>query len=215
MSWTLYVLFSLFLNIFINNFAVIRTFFSLNIKDNFVIQKISFVQEDLKLELRDYNIKWEEQSKFHLTLRFLGNTDEKMAQTLIQELDGYNFGFDKIIFETKGIGFFPNPKFPNVIFLELTEKENPPDGEAGNSFKLAEKIESAVNKYGFERDKRFIPHVTLGRFRKGKRKRMERIPVMKIESFKIEMDSFYLMKSIMDSKGSTYSVIKEFHFKNQ
>jgi len=127
---------------------------------------------------------------------------------LIEELHGKDLGFNKIIFETKGIGFFPNQKFPNVIFLELSEKE-------GNSYKLTEVIENVVRKHGFERDKKFIPHVTLGRFRKGKgkRKRIDNIPLISAGDFKIEMDSFHLMKSMMNNKGSSYEKIKEFHFR--
>jgi 2'-5' RNA ligase len=125
---------------------------------------------------------------------------------LIEELYGKDLGFSNIIFETKGIGFFPNQKFPNVIFLELSEKER-------NSYKLAEEIENVVTKLGFERDKKFIPHVTLGRFRKGKRKRIDNIPLINAGDLKIEMDSFYLMKSMMSNKGSSYEKIKEFHFR--
>ena len=202
----------MYLSIFIDNFVkliftfAIRSFFSLNIEDSSLIEKISGIQENLKSELKEYDIRWEEPSKFHLTLRFLGNIDEKTAQTLIEELHGKDLGFNNIIFETKGIGFFPNQKFPNVIFLELTEKER-------NSYKLAEEIENVVRKLGFERDKKFIPHVTLGKFRKGKRKRINNIPLISAGDFKIVMDSFYLMKSMMSNKGSSYEKIKEFHFR--
>jgi RNA 2',3'-cyclic 3'-phosphodiesterase len=117
-------------------------------------------------------------------------------------------GFNRITFETKGIGFFPDPRFPNVIFLELSERDD-------NSYKLAEQIENTVRKIGFERDKKFIPHVTLGRFKKGKKQKIESVQELSTDNFQIDIDSFCLMKSIMSDKGSTYEKIREFHFKSQ
>jgi len=201
----------LYLCIFIDNFVKfictfdIRTFFSLNIKNSSLIEKISGIQEKLKLDLKQYDIRWEQPSKFHLTLRFLGSIEDKTVQTLIEEAEKYDFGFSKIIFETKGIGFFPSQKFPNVVFLELTDKEE-------SSQKLAELIERTVKKLGFDRDKRFTPHVTLGRFSKGNRKKIENIPEVSSAGFNIEMDSFCLMKSMMSNKGSEYFLIKKFFF---
>ncbi len=115
------------------------------------------------------------------------------------------FGFGKIILESRGIGCFPDKKFPNVLFLDLLDKD-------GNSIQLAEKIEDVVRKFGFEQGKRFVPHITLGRFRKGKRRRMDSMPEIEFGNFEIVFDSFYLMKSVMDSKGSKYYPVKKFYF---
>jgi 2'-5' RNA ligase len=185
----------------------VRTFLSLNI-NNTLKEKVSEYQADVKKALADYDIKWENPEKFHLTLRFLGDVFEDTLNKLSQDLEKTEFEFDKISFTSDSIDFFPNKRKPNVIFLGLKETKN-------YSEVLTNEIDRVIPKYGINPDKKFVPHLTFGRFRKENRKGIEEKIFPIIEHINFEFGSFYLMKSIMDFRGSQYFVLKEFLFKNK
>jgi len=180
----------------------IRTFISLNIEES-LKEKLKLIQSDVKDSLKNYPVKWTNSGNFHLTLRFLGNLEESLVNQLTKELSEIKPGFGKLKFNTLGIGFFPNPEYPNVVFIDLKEDGN-------NSGKLVEKIDSVINSYGIKPDKKFVPHITLGRFKHEARKKLTYHVNVKFENFELEFQSFFLMKSILKSNGPEYEVIKEF-----
>jgi 2'-5' RNA ligase len=184
----------------------IRAFFSLNVESS-VKEKAAEIQRKIKETFRDYPVKWEDPDKFHLTVRFLGDIEESEAELLIEKLNDTNFGFDKITYVTNGIGFFPNIRRPNVVFIGLEE-------EGSNSQILVDRIDKTMLEIGIKPDKKFVAHITLGRFRRENRKGAEGMEIMSIEPFKVEFESFHLMKSVLDYRGSKYFPIKEFYFKN-
>lgn len=193
----------------------IRTFLSLNLSGE-EISVFRKVQLDIKDTLivnkfvTESDIKWELPEKFHLTLRFLGSVDEDILSRLISVLDRLIFSFENLEFETEGIGFFPNIKFPNVIYAGLKEL-----GE--NTKELIEFIDKVIYKFYIKPEKKFIPHITIGRFRRDRKLKLmgaeeilsNQITIPKI---KIEFDSFYLMESKLTPQGSIYKPIQKFNF---
>src|SRR5205085_261817 len=134
-------------------------------------------------ELKASPVKWTDGDKFHLTIRFLGSLRTDIIEELIARLGEIKTGFNKLKFHTSGTGFFPNAKNPNVVFVDLNEDGN-------NSGKLVEEIDKVIETYGIKPDKKFVPHITLGRF---KHERKERLPGninIHFESFEIEFNSF-------------------------
>ena len=167
--------------------------------------KLKVIQDDVKLALNDYKVKWENPDKFHLTLRFLGDINEDKIDELIFVLDRLKFDFELLKFTSGGVGFFPNEKYPNVVFVDLAEKGN-------NSDKLVEFIDRIILNFGVKPEKRFIPHITLGRFSRDKRAKIDKPINVKTEPFEITFDSFHLMKSNLGPKGSVYESLHEFKF---
>lgn len=75
---------------------------------------------------------------------------------------------------------------------------------------LAEKIRKIVNSYGFKLDHEFKSHITVARFRK-------KISIINTEELSTDMmnaefqiDSFYLMQSILTPAGPLYSKLDKF-----
>ena len=182
----------------------IRTFLSLNTESS-LNPKLKAVQDKLKLALGDYPVKWDNSDKFHLTLRFLGDIKDDKVSELAFVLDRLKFEFETIKFTAGGVGFFPNPKYPNVVFIALEE-------HGSSSKQLIEFIDRIILNFGVRPDKRFIPHITLGRFSRTKRTKIEKQIDITVEPMEIEFDSFYLMKSNLTPSGSVYEVINEFKF---
>ncbi len=182
----------------------IRTFLSLNIRSS-LIKRLEAVQNDVKAALKDYPVKWENPNKLHMTLRFLGDTGIDKISDLVFTLDRLKLDFESMKFTANSVGFFPNPKYPNVVFISLDEEGN-------NSAKLVEFIDKIIFNFGVKPEKRFIPHITLGRFRRDKRIKIENPVIINVEPIEIEFDSFYLMQSTLTPEGSVYETISEFKF---
>lgn len=175
--------------------------------DGSYISSAAAVQLSLKGALHGISVRWEDPAKLHLTLRFLGDIGIGHIDELAGVLNRLKFDFEKINFEACNIGFFPNQKFPNVVYIGLEEI-----GE--NSAKLVGFIDKIVYNFGVKPDKRFVPHITLGRFSRNKRIQLTKMVEVNFEKFNIEFTSFCLMKSELTSGGSVHSVIKEIDFSN-
>jgi len=184
---------------------MIRCFLSLNIERSLQNRLIP-VQDELKLLLDGQKVKWEMPDKFHLTLRFLGDMEPGTVKKISGELGEIKPGFDTIRMITSEIGFFPDAKRPNVVFLGLTEKENFSDI-------LVNSIDEQLSEFGFKHENKFVPHITMGRFRRGHRVKINSSITLKTEPMNIEFESFYLMKSTLKPGGSVYEIINEFKFK--
>jgi 2'-5' RNA ligase len=182
----------------------IRSFISFNI-DSSLQNRLGAIQNDVKAELKDQKVKWEDPGKFHLTIRFLGNVEGNILREILKELALIDFEFDNISMTSCGIGFFPNRKRPNVVFIDLNDPGNLSD-------KLVYKIDSTLDNFGFKPDKKFIPHITIGRFKRENRIRLGEQIKVKVEPIKINFSSFFLMKSVLTPRGSVYEVISEFKF---
>lgn len=184
-----------------------RTFISFNLSEE-TKQEFARVQEELKDSLDSRavdSIKWEGKDKFHQTIFFLGDTSDNMLTGITRDLEKIKSGisFDKISFLAKEISAFPNLRYPRVLTAGL---ENPD----GNAFILYDKICKKLEGYGFTPDKKFHPHITLGRVRR--EKKVNLAAVKEKINFKIEFSAveFFLMESRLDSRGSVYKELKKF-----
>lgn len=182
-----------------------RLFISLNIDENNRLI-IAEIQQKLREIFKVCLIKWENAGKFHLTLRFLGDVKQEETENLIRDLSGYTFGFDEISIKSTEIGFFPNAKRPRIIYLGFEEQGN-------NLEPMVDFIDGRLKRYGIYADKPFVPHLTLGRFRKENKKPAYGIDIEKFSEVCIKFNSFHLMESKLDFKGSKFFVKKEFNFK--
>jgi 2'-5' RNA ligase len=172
--------------------------------------KIYIIQNEIK-HLLDYNtinsIKWEEKDKFHLTLFFLGDITDRRAEIIIEALNHINNDkiYKEIIFQSKLINAFPSLKNPRVLFVELENADN----QINHLYK---DIIGVLAKCGFEPDKKFHAHITLGRVRRDRKVKLNNIEEKIFPDFQFIAKDFYLMESKMDRTGSTYKIIRRFDF---
>jgi 2'-5' RNA ligase len=109
-------------------------------------------------ELTDASVNWSKPGTWHLTLKFLGETDEAHIPSIKATLAAVYF--TAFTLRAGGAGAFPETRRPKVLWLGLTE-----GGEQAAT--LAESIENALAALDIPREKKpFRPHLTLGRVRK-------------------------------------------------
>ena len=101
-------------------------------------------------------VRWTPIQNMHLTLQFLGDTDEKQIPVLKQILN--RLGTSDITEELTftNIGAFPKPSNPRVIWIGIKENES--------LRKMQRQLTADLIRNGFAADqKKFKPHLTLGR----------------------------------------------------
>lgn len=151
------------------------------------------------------DIAWLRPEKIHLTLKFLGNTDDSMIpeikERLSKKLSHYNAFYIKIV----GVGCFPSPKRPRVLWIGM---------ENSDLLKGIQKdIDAEVAGFGFAMEERpFSPHLTIGRVRsqKGIAEMLRKFAEFRTADFgAIEVKSIHIMKSELKPSGAEYTSIAE------
>jgi RNA 2',3'-cyclic 3'-phosphodiesterase len=108
--------------------------------------------------------RWSSSGSFHLTLAFLGDVRdcdlaplEELVAASTRRLEPIDLCFD-------GLGAFPSPRRPSVLWAGLIARS--PEVLAD----IRKSVVAAAAESGYPcEDERFNPHVTLGRFKPGRR----------------------------------------------
>jgi 2'-5' RNA ligase len=180
-----------------------RCFIAIDMPEN-IKDAIAGVIE--KCGLNAKGIKWVPVRNVHLTLKFLGDVKEDIIPEIEKGLALICMSRNVFNINICGAGAFPNFKYPNVLWIGINESEELKG--------LYEDIEESMFESGFEKeDRKFSPHLTIGRVRD--RKGIE--PLMKeLYTFKdtffgsIEVNEVLLMRSVLKSTGAEYSVTARF-----
>lgn len=108
--------------------------------------------------------RWTSTEPFHMTLAFLGDVPDNDLNTVCKAAAEASLPFSSFELRLEGVGAFPNPARPRVLWAGLTAADLAP------LLELQKAIVKAVTRVGYRPDdQRFTPHVTLGRIRADRR----------------------------------------------
>jgi RNA 2',3'-cyclic 3'-phosphodiesterase len=139
---------------------MLRAFIAIQLSDE-LRRQIGSVQEKLRRELAG-RIGWTNPNGIHLTLKFLGDIRESQIQPLQEVLQRAAVSAQPFSLEARGVGAFPNPRAPRVIWVGLHGS----DGDMEVLRHLQAAIEDGTAELGFQKEARaFTPHLTLARIR--------------------------------------------------
>jgi len=178
-----------------------RTFLAIKIP---VSKKATEIINDIKFVLKDEKIKWVESWNLHVTLFFLGDTEEELIGEISQSLSDKFKNTKSFILRYSGLGVFKNVYNPKTIWFGIEKSEN--------LQKLKSDINHAMNLVGFNVEAReFRPHLTIARtkFLKDKNQLKELINKycqLDIQDTEIKEIIFY--ESKLTAKGPIYKVLK-------
>lgn len=128
-----------------------RTFVAAEITDEGILNSIKDLQTNLRIDAKPVELQ-----NMHFTLLFLGEIAEGMVQRVQNELKTVRFDSFDISFE--GVGAFPKPKFPRVVWIGVKNG-------ASQLVELAKTVEEKLAPLGFKSDKEFKPHITTFRIK--------------------------------------------------
>ena len=105
------------------------------------------------------DVRWVRVAGMHLTIKFLGEVPEEMLAGIRNALAAATAATPPIALACAGLGMFPGPSKPRVVWAGITDGLQ----ELGL---LAAAVERAVEPFGFAPEQRpFRGHVTLARVR--------------------------------------------------
>jgi 2'-5' RNA ligase len=154
-------------------------------------------------------LRWSTPYNLHVTIKFIGEWPQDRLDELQTALPLLGER-EPIPIAISGIGWFPNPHSPRVLFVGVD------GGEA--LARLAADTEDVTAKLGIERERRaYHPHLTLARIRDAA------VPMAPIRHViaglqstdfgKFRADAFQLYQSQTGPAGSIYTQLADYHFK--
>lgn len=160
----------------------------------------------LKALLASESIKWTDMTNTHLTLAFLGDTDEGRIKLVARMLGDRCAGFKEFSFNIKGTGVFKSYRDPRVIWAGITPAEK--------LAALEVEINSGLTENGFRIEERpFRPHLTLGRIRSVKNNEYLREVVERYNDTvfqTVTANEVILYESILKQTGPLYKPLGRF-----
>ena len=142
----------------------------------------------------------------HLTLRFLGESDERKIATLSDSLESIGSRYRPFTLRYRGIGFFPSARRPRIFWVGL---DDPPE----ELLNIQKDVEAAARLAGFEPERRaFSPHLTLARFRNRRPRPHPRFQEIVREFEKQDfgtsrVSGLVLYQSILKREGAEYQAL--------
>jgi RNA 2',3'-cyclic 3'-phosphodiesterase len=177
-----------------------RTFIAIEIPQEFKTA-LTLMQHDLRRAAAD--VSWTKPENFHLTLRFLGEVEEKQLPELKRICDQVSVTTKPFRLTLSGTGVFPNFRQPRVLWAGLI-------GEIQVARGLQARLEKALVSIGFApEDKPFKLHLTVGRVKSPMNARQVAAltEIHSLPELSFEVREIVLMKSDLHSAGARYSAL--------
>jgi len=180
--------------------STFRGFIAIDIKAT--PQIITFEKEIAKTGA---DVKLVEPENIHITVKFLGDIDEKYIDTIEQSMKESVLAIKPFPITLKGTGVFPNQNYIKVLWIGITDE--------GNIETIARAIDEKLEPLGFKKENRgFSPHLTIGRIKTARNKDqiLKVIRNYQVVEFTIQkVQSITLKKSELTPKGPIYTTLRE------
>jgi len=184
----------------------IRAFLAVELDDN-VRPAIGDLVRRLSRKLP--NVSWTRLENVHLTLRFLGDVTPAFIEDYVAKLRPVTEPMIPLAGTVGGVGAFPNARRPSVIWIGMQFQD------VGIQSMQAE-VERLARDAGLAGEtRRFAPHVTIGRVRRG-RPHVDVSPILEHEaSFAagaMTVDAVSLFSSKLTPQGAQYTRLHRLTF---
>ena len=197
---------------------MIRTFLAVELSED-LRKQIAVVQQDLQSRLGDESSKavriaWVQPASIHLTMRFLGETDEQLVDPIREAMATVRRSHPTIHIPLERLQAFPNLRQPRVLWVGPSEPWLK-SAAAKQLTSLHREIESCCRSLGFvTEDKPFTPHLTVARIKAGDREIGQRLAQsgacdQALSVGVITVGPLVLMKSKLRPTGPVYTKMWE------
>ena len=185
-----------------------RLFFAIEIPPD-LVARVSAVQAELGALMPDPGIRWTRPENLHYTLKFLGELPVQRAYRAVEVAQDIARARRPFELTIGGVGVFPNPQRPNVLWIGATAGRDELIG-------LARELDNALARERFRREtKEPKAHLTLARIKTYDAEvavsaKLDRVKVGDVGTF--TPHHMVLMQSVLTPTGSNYTVVERFRF---
>lgn len=179
--------------------GLVRSFIAIDFPDD-IIKEVARVQE--VLNGRKFTGKMTELENLHLTLKFLGEIEEKKVEEIKKKLKEIKFKeFELKLGEAGTFSYKGNPK---IVWIKIEGKD---------VWDLQKKIDDKVKEAGFKLEERFMSHLTVARLKyvKDKKAYIDYVKNLGVKEIKFKINSFKFLKSELKPLGPVYTLIEEYN----
>ena len=175
-----------------------RTFIAIEIPSE-IKSALATLQTELRRAGAD--VSWTKPENLHLTLKFLGEVDERRIVEIEKACVSLAAEFQPFTLSLDNTGVFPNVRQPRVIWAGLS-------GEIGNVVEMHRRLDERLALTGFKREEKgFHPHLTIGRIKSNKKTRelIALADMYQLPALSFAVTEIVLMKSELRPAGAEYS----------
>ena len=180
----------------------VRAFLAIDLDDDLKPKINNLIRQFKQI---DTKIKYVELVNLHLTLKFFGDIDTEGLELLTKAIDNVVSDFKPFNIKIKGCGSFPNKNHIKVIWVGIEDENILKD--------LHDKLDKEFARLGFDKDKKFSTHLTIGRMKSAKNKDEVKATIEEfsdIEIGEMEVKSISLKKSTLTPSGPIYEDLEVF-----
>lgn len=184
-----------------------RTFIAVRIIPG---EKLLDALSEIRSELSNERIKWEDSGKIHLTLAFIGDTSEDTIVDISGILDKICRKKDSFKIKIEGIGLFKSMHDPRIIWVGI---------ESNHALEELQRavVDGLVSIGVPVEDRPFKPHLTAGRIKSLKNRKSLGIIIEKYNGVKFQesvIEEVIYFESILRPEGSLYLPIRKYRLEN-
>jgi RNA 2',3'-cyclic 3'-phosphodiesterase len=145
-----------------------------------------------RLEATGFDAAYEDASKLHMTLAFLGNVDEARYAEILATMHATAGRHPRFAIDLDKLGAFPHERKPRVVYIGAREQ--------GRAFReLALALQGAYAAIGFTFGDDPVAHVTIARNKAHPRS----LPSIEVAPIPVAVDAVALFESIFDKQHNT------------
>lgn len=180
----------------------IRAFLAIGLDEDLKPKIYKLIKEFKQI---DAKIKYVELENLHLTLKFFGEIDTEGLALIEKAIANVLSEFEPFTIKIAGCGAFPNANRIKVIWVGIENDEIIRD--------LHDRLDKEFVRLGFDKDKRFSTHLTIGRMKSAKNKNQVKSTIeeySEIDIGEMEVGEIRLKKSTLTPAGPIYEDITVF-----
>lgn len=180
---------------------MIRAFIALELPEETVTQIISLRDKVFK---NISNINWEKREKLHITLKFLGDSEKNVLDSLSNQLKNLAENYNKIYLSFDKFGIFKSNNIPRILWIGAKENEQ--------LTSLVQSIEDICSQYSYPKEQRvFKTHITLLRIKNNNNiDNIIESAKQKFSEIETIADKLTLFQSQLLKSGSIYIPLQSF-----
>lgn len=149
------------------------------------------------------HVKLVDLDKLHVTLKFLGDVEEKYIDDIAQCMTQITKDMKPFTIHITGTGVFPNEKYVKVLWVGMNQEHI--------LSALSHKLNDSLFSLGFSKEKKsFTPHLTIARVKSSNNKEalIDVVKKYQHQSFGTQtVHCIVLKKSVLSSTGPMYTTL--------
>lgn len=185
-----------------------RIFVAIDISEE-AREKVAAYVTNLKTVFPKLKVGWDRPEKLHLTLKFLGDTNDDQLEKLKEICVNISSAISNFKLWISQTGVFPSPRNARVLWLGV-------EGNVEKLQKINKILETVCDKIAFKKEKRiYTPHLTIGRIREPHKARQlaKKHLENKFEPVEFKVSELVIYESILQPTDSIYKKVQNFKFK--